>query len=451
MADKLLVRVYDVGLGDCILCRIPKALERDGGQVDFHMLIDCGSWSPGALLTAALDDLAALLPDAGDGRKRLDLMVVTHEHKDHIAGIDPAAFKRFKIGAIWMNAAMNLQHPQAEQTQRLHAFATRAMRGVAAQGLALDPEIQDLVELFSIDNSGAMQALRETLPRANGITPRYVHAGQTNDDLGLSLTGATLHVLGPEDDIDGFYLGKQAETAFASFAAAADEGEAGGAGEIASAPETLPENIGAADFRQLRARMLGNAFAFAALSSKVTNNTSVVLLLEWQGKRLLFVGDAEWDARFRKGKSNGAWNVMWNERRQLLARPIDFLKVGHHGSENATPWADPEAGKPEEPAAILDAILPRPPGSARAQASAVVSTQRGKYKTIPRGELMVEIGRRVGSVRNYAALFGRAGLNVTDLPKYAEFEQRWIDRPQPIRTDLERFLAPRGFVDIELE
>ena len=42
MADKLLIRLYDVGLGDCIYCRIPKA-HRSGR--DFHILIDCGTLS----------------------------------------------------------------------------------------------------------------------------------------------------------------------------------------------------------------------------------------------------------------------------------------------------------------------------------------------------------------------------------------------------------------------
>ena len=40
MADKLLIRLFDVGLGDCIYCRIPKA--HKSGR-DFHMLIDCGA------------------------------------------------------------------------------------------------------------------------------------------------------------------------------------------------------------------------------------------------------------------------------------------------------------------------------------------------------------------------------------------------------------------------
>ena len=47
--------------------------------------------------------------------------------------------------------------------------------------------------------------------------------------------------------------------------------------------------------------MLSTALAFADLDGKVCNNTSVVLLIEWKGKRLLFVGDAEWDGGFKEG------------------------------------------------------------------------------------------------------------------------------------------------------
>jgi hypothetical protein len=42
MADKLLIRLFDVGLGDCIYCRVPKA-HAEGR--DFHILIDCGTLS----------------------------------------------------------------------------------------------------------------------------------------------------------------------------------------------------------------------------------------------------------------------------------------------------------------------------------------------------------------------------------------------------------------------
>ncbi len=141
-------------------------------------------------------------------------------------------------------------------------------------------------------------------------------------------------MLSPENDIDHFYLGDEADETLRGLSDATAEFQA----RAAPAANVAPTNISAADFRRLQSRMMSNAFAFADLDGKVTNNTSVVLLIEWKGKRLLFVGDAEWDKKFKEGKSNGAWNTMWNMRKKLLNKPLDFLKIGHHGSENATPW-----------------------------------------------------------------------------------------------------------------
>jgi hypothetical protein len=105
--------------------------------------------------------------------------------------------------------------------------------------------------------------------------------------------------------------------------------------------------------------MLSTALAFADLDGKVCNNTSVVLFLEWKGKRLLFGGDAEWDGAFKKGtKANCSWNVMWNLRKDKLNGALDFYKVRHHGSVNATPWGQTAAAREGEPLAILNAILP---------------------------------------------------------------------------------------------
>ncbi|RWP51074.1 ComEC/Rec2 family competence protein [Mesorhizobium sp.] len=452
MADKFLIRAFDVGLGDCIYCGIPGAATTDGKPDTFHMLIDCGSWSGMPYLQVALKNLARLLPDVEGGRKRLDLVVVTHEHKDHIAGFDPALFADFRIGAIWMNAAMNPDHAQAKKSMALHGIAASAMRGLAASGFAESPEIQDLVSLLNIDNDGAMTSLRQTIPASSGIKARYVHAGQTNDDLALPLNGKTkIHVLGPEEDIDRFYLGKNVEKTLRGMAAATPQPEQPAVQPPeASSVQSIPTNISAAEFRQLRSRMLSSALAFAELSSKVTNNTSVVLLIEWESRRLLFVGDAEWDAGFREGKSNGAWNVMWNRQPGMLQEGIDFLKVGHHGSENATPWNDQQDGKRSEPGDILDAILPLPDDGQQPSAMAVVSTERGKYRTIPRAALLTELGRRVASTRRYKDGFAAHGLDVTSVPKFDEFERSWIDAPQPLRTDFERLLDAKGYVDIEI-
>ena len=446
MADKLLIRAYNVEVGDCIYCRIPKARSVGGAVDDFHILIDCGSVGGLDHLEGAMAHLITELPDATGGKKRLDLVVATHEHKDHILGFGLPVFQKLQIGQIWMNAAMNPEHPQAENTRGLRGLATRAMHRLESLHLSLGPELQELVSLFSVDNDAAMEALRTDLPAENDIEARYVHAGMTGSDAGLPLVGASIHVLGPEEDIDHFYLGEDIDETLRGFAATSNELSR----RPSFVPAPPPSNIGAADFRALQSRMLSNALGFAELSSRVTNNTSVVLLIEWKDKRLLFVGDAEWDAQFREGRSNAAWNVMWNKRKALLDKPVHFLKIGHHGSENATPWSDEDEDDQGEPAKILASILPLPKASTKPKAKAIVSTLRKNYKTIPRSALLRELGRRVANSRNYKTEFATKGIDNSKLEKFKEFEKEWFGELQPCRTDCEHLLTGVDFVEVEI-
>ena len=199
------------------------------------------------------------------------------------------------------------------------------------------------------------------------------------------------------------------------------------AGEV-----TPPRNISAQDFKQLRDHVQANAMAVAVEAGKVVNNLSVVLLLIWHGRRLLFPGDAEWNeaanGEVRDGKGNGSWNVMWQERKEDLSKPLDFLKIGHHGSENATPWTPPKANGKEHPInQILDAMLPRPPAGQAPTARAIASTERtNAYPSIPNAALMTELGRRVANAR-------------TVYKETSKSEKRLKDfTPQPQRTDLEQ-------------
>jgi len=450
MGDKLLIRAYNVEVGDCIYCRIPNARVHDDGRLDdFHILIDCGSRGKQSLLQTALAHIEDnLLPDTPDGRKRLDLLVVTHEHQDHIKGFDPDNFSNIHIHNIWMSAAMDRDHPQAENTHKLHGLASAAMRGLAEQGISLSPELAELAELYSIGNDDALQALQKTLPQNNGIAPLYVHADMSADALKLPLSGATIRVLGPENDIDRFYLGKEEKTALRGIA----DGFAAAPGAAArQETDRMPANIGAADFRRLKARMLSNALAFADLDSKIQNNSCIVLLVEWRGRRLLFVGDCEWEHDFDEGKQNGGWNVMWHRRRAALDAPVDFLKIGHHGSINATPWNDRQDASVTEPGTILDAILPLPPAGTAPTAQALVSTMRKNYKTIPDSALLSVIGRRVANVRSYADALRESGFDAAGMPLFDEFEKAWIQNPQPLRTDFENLVSGKDFIDVEIE
>lgn len=454
MADKLLVRMFDVGLGDCIYCRIPMAHE-DGR--DFHILIDCGTLSPTNKLKDAMESLKPMLPLI-DGKRHVDLLVVTHEHKDHMTGFGLKIWDDFTFGAIWMNAAMDPDHPEAEKAKKLHGFAAAAMAQALRLNLALGPQLSEMAAAMAL-NQDAMKTLRETLPKTSTKKkPTYVHADSKKDDLEVPLKGATISVLGPERDIDYYYLGDVGDPNLRSGLRSAlslvdNDLPAPDAAVPEPAEVPVPTNLDPGDFRQLRSRMLSTALAFADLDGKVCNNTSVVLLIEWKGKRLLFVGDAEWDGGFQEGtKANCSWNVMWNKRKQQLDGPLAFLKIGHHGSTNATPWKQPGVTSKGEPQAILDAILPVP---SKANAKAVVSTFRGNYETIPRTDLLAEIGRRVSNTKNYQTAFKKAGLDTSKVPpKFAQFEKDSFDQPQPLRTDLESLLGGHdfvGYIDVEID
>ncbi len=461
MGNKLLIRAYNVGCGDCIYVRIPDA--KDG----FHILIDCGKKGGTELLKQAIEHMEQHLLPAGDkpGNKRLDLIVATHRHEDHIKGFDPEWFKKIEVKNVWLSQALDPNHPQAEKSNALHAFATTAMRRLADSGQALSPQAELLTSLYGVSNDVADDFLMKQIPDNNQIKPKFVHSGMTDKDLGLKLPkGAAIHVLAPENDIDHYYFGEDADTTLKGL-----NGLTAAMAKASSGTSSVtPTNISASDFRVLKSRMLSNALAFAGKDSSIQNNMSVVLLIEWKKRRLLFVGDAEWEGEFQEGKQNGSWNVMWEmHRKKLLKSPLDFLKVGHHGSINATPPPAEKKSAKKKPTAsgvsiyqVLDTLLPVPKDGGEPTAKAIVSTEREFYAPIPECDLLVNIARRVCNVRNYgkelkSRKIDPKSLWVTNRAKkykyFETYEKEFLNSPQPIRTDLEFAITGQPFVDVEFE
>lgn len=106
------VHFIDVGQGDCelILC---------GGQA---VLIDAGENDQGAVV---VDYLEAL------GIERIDLLIATHPHSDHIGGLD-TVIDSMEIGKIWMPRLPDEMVP----TTRTY---TDMLESIAAKGLKITP------------------------------------------------------------------------------------------------------------------------------------------------------------------------------------------------------------------------------------------------------------------------------------------------------------------------
>lgn len=83
------VTFIDVGHGDATLIKTPD---------DRYILVDCRRCpGEGIDLFRFLDDV---LPDGSDGRKRLDILAITHAHDDHITGIGDL-YDRYQVIELW--------------------------------------------------------------------------------------------------------------------------------------------------------------------------------------------------------------------------------------------------------------------------------------------------------------------------------------------------------------
>ena len=101
------VRFYCQGIGDCHLLRFEKPV---GGF--FWVLIDCGVHSSVQKGTQTIQDI---VDNIATLTRRLDVIVLTHEHWDHNSGFLSArdTFKQFEVGEIWLGWTENAADPQA--------------------------------------------------------------------------------------------------------------------------------------------------------------------------------------------------------------------------------------------------------------------------------------------------------------------------------------------------
>lgn len=380
------VRMYCIGTGDCFVI---KFFDKDGHP--FNMVIDCG---------CCMGDAEWFLPYVQDLRiytgNTIDLLVITHEHQDHVNGFQKCAdeFGGMVIRNAWFAWTEHPDDPGGEAAELLKkrsamkAALGSAMKEIEKQEPAIQQAIADSAFSFELKaareaflngmNSLAeinLDAVTETggkplagmkkikdILKAKKAKIKYLSPGSSISIDGLA--GIKFHVLGPPKNRDFIFKeGKQgtdvfrknmalnesalAARAFSRFSNAAEKPDLPFTDEYVVDDKTgVPYNTKgkytSADdnWRRIDSEWLMSAGSLALRLTSHINNTSLALAIECEdnGKVILMPGDAEYG-------SWESWHLIksWNKKgrnqkhlvEDLLNRTI-FYKVGHHLSYNGT-------------------------------------------------------------------------------------------------------------------
>ncbi len=343
---RLTLRVYKAGFGDCFLLTFHYA------SFDRHLLIDFG--------TSGLDDNGAgwALRVAGDIRAqtggKLHAIVATHRHKDHISGFATKAGGKGSGDVIaslepdvviqpWTEdpeAAPDAVRP-ASAAPGAHAFV-RSLAGMQSFCAHMLRELPALEGKIAQTAWRQLKFLGETnLPNLTAVKNLqkmgrrnyYVHFGSS---CGLEnlLPGVKCRVLGPPTLEQWAEIGRQRPRDAEEFwhlQAKAEQtacaGETPFPQHAVSRRSSLPPQT--RWFIERLDRLRGEQLlSIVRALDEALNNTSVILLFECGGKKLLFPGDAQIE--------NWSYALSKSAVRRWL-EDVDVYKVGHHGSLNATP------------------------------------------------------------------------------------------------------------------
>ncbi len=163
------VRMYGQGFGDCFLIALPRQI---GPNVDranpVYIVIDSGVFynTPGD--HDRMKSVATSLQEA-TGRV-IDLLVLTHEHHDHLCGFEYAKelWQQIQVRQIWAawtenpkdDDAIKFNHERKKQEQKFAVAAKRLSERIGAQQLAGQPDqglLSELRQAFALAAFGSAQ------------------------------------------------------------------------------------------------------------------------------------------------------------------------------------------------------------------------------------------------------------------------------------------------------
>lgn len=382
-------RMYNTGsVGDCLLLLFMK-----NEKISFSMLIDCGGWLTSApVIAACVKDIK----DTCGGE--LDLLVVTHQHMDHISGFNQARaeFDAIKVKEVWLSwiedetddIAKILKDKFGKKLKELKQIAKKSLSKIDIQSKygygirGMGKRLQN--KRVSIENTLALIAFEEGIMSVDGkaarptndVAMKYIKGkgrklnywipGKVIDDMS-GAEGIRFFILGPPRDEDMrffkidmkeeeiYHLKKMSEANeeevipepviehIVNTGIVLEDGESPFDKRYFTSKQiafSTPAEKADYQWRNIESDWLENAAAIAMRATRLTNNTSLAMAIEFKdsGRVILLPGDAQsgnwmgWHKPdvMRKLKKGGGKNT------EELLHDTVFYKVGHHGSHNGT-------------------------------------------------------------------------------------------------------------------
>lgn len=355
---RIAVRMFQVGFGDCFLLSFDYERKIDG-RSERHVLIDFGStnWPKG--YKRRFPDIAASIADRTGGK--LDGLVLTHRHKDHLSGYADtkaaaaiAALEPSVVLRPWTEnpkAAEDARRPAllSNDSRRFAAglrvgqgFAEQVWNGLYSARSAADRPLSgtrgalEAMAFAQLSNRKAIHALDRMAATAEA-GGEYLFADRPTK-LQQMLPGVAVSVLGPptvdqwpavvtqrDDDPTEFWFRRRA-----FLANMLDEAAERFTSELSTSRAEIEPGPARWLVERMHDQQAHSLLRIVRTLDEAMNNTSLLLLFEAGDRKLLFPGDAQIE--------NWGWSLDSHRRavRRKLA-DVDFYKVGHHGSRNATP------------------------------------------------------------------------------------------------------------------